>query len=270
MTKKSDTPGLGKEITQTATRSTVAATLATLAGQRPEMIVAAALSQFIPFAAGLVFGVAWNHKKASAERWWAEVLRDLAAAEKTTPAEVEERIRARADEPDVRETIFRSLRALLDSVDDAAAVPLARLVAQYQHRKARPDAFFRGVAHLVSELSGQEFVDMAQLVGWARPCCRNGMVTLVAVDRDSSAGRNAEDWPRSPWRVLAFTSSKKLNQPDGELPGIGDPERLLFLLQNNGLARVSSHVGWFGIDPFRIDVTEANLDRLLPLLKSES
>lgn len=261
MTEK-DRSALGKELTQTATRSSVAASLATLAGQRPEMIIAAALSQFVPFVAGLVFGVAWNAKKGSAERWWARILEDMAATEGTTVEEAEERLRARAEEPAVRDAIFRSLRALLDAVDDAATLPLARLVSDYQRSSTPPDPFFRGAARLLSELSAPELADLTRLVRWARQSCTAPKFTLVALDRDSSQGPNEADWPIVPWKVLIFITSGKLNEPDHSLSGLMDPSRLLFLLQVNGLARTSTHIGWMGIDPMKVDIEQASLERL--------
>jgi hypothetical protein len=70
-----------KELTTTTTRSAVAGILAAFVGQPPEVIVATALAQFIPYVAGIAFGVAWNAKKAAADRWWAELLRELAQSE---------------------------------------------------------------------------------------------------------------------------------------------------------------------------------------------
>jgi len=200
MGQDTKTDALAKDVATTGTRSAVAGTLAALAGQPPEMIIATALSQFVPFVAGLVFGVAWNAKKAEAERWWAEFLRQIAEHEGVTVEEVEERVRSRADEPYVREAIFRSLRALLEAVDDAATVPLAQLVAHYHTSKQKPDAFFRGMARLLAELSGQEIVDLRRLVNWAVESTTSEVCTLVALDRDAKGG-NAEDWPRVPWRV---------------------------------------------------------------------
>jgi hypothetical protein len=85
-----------------------------------------------------------------------------------TEEQVEARIHARADEPHVRESIFRSLRALLDAVDDFAAAPLGRLVAEYHRGKAMPDAFFRRAARLFAELSESELSELRRVTasGW--------------------------------------------------------------------------------------------------------
>jgi hypothetical protein len=51
----------------------------------------------------------------------------------------------------VRETILRSVRALQETIDDAATVPLAILAREYLRKKKNPDAFFRGTIRLLTE-----------------------------------------------------------------------------------------------------------------------
>ena len=139
-------------------------------------------------------------------------------------------------------------------------------MAQYQNSAVKPDAFFRGTARLLSDLSEQELEELGRLVTWASGCCVDGIVTVAAVDRDPSAGGSADKWPVVPWRVLAFTVSTSLREPDGELSGLSDPERLLLMLQSNGLARPSADIGWFGLDPLKVTLTNTVLSRLAAIL----
>ena len=263
MSDKEDT-GL-KDLATTTTRSAAAAALVAASGQPGAMVFAAALAAYLPLVTGFVFGVAWNHKKAEADRLWGEFLRRVAAEDQhRSVSDVEEDIRRRADEPQVRETIFRSVRALLDAVDDDATLPLARLMAEYHRNATKPDVFFRGAARLFAELSASEFNDLRRVVEWALETSTAPKIMLCAYDRDPIG--DLEDWPSVPWRILLFEDdAPPLDKPDGILNGTCDPDRLLLLFENFGLA-TRAQKGWMGADPRRIDVARKTLERLARLL----
>jgi hypothetical protein len=90
-------------------------------------------------------GVACAWKEKDARRWWHHVIYDERHDNKT-PEEIAGIIAAHQDQPFVRETILRSLRALLDSPDECTVTALAVLAREYLRDHKPPDYFF-GASH---------------------------------------------------------------------------------------------------------------------------
>lgn len=95
-----------------------------------------------------------------------------------SPEEFEETIDAQISSMKSRDSFMRilsfSYKTLLDSVDDRVIPALARLTAEYMekvsnhddsHFKAPVDAFFRGSCRLLSDITGDEFIELQKLCG---------------------------------------------------------------------------------------------------------
>ncbi|WP_437783302.1 hypothetical protein [Sorangium sp. So ce1097] len=239
--------------------------VAAASGAGSGMVAISGGASLLPWALTTVLGIACRWKELETTKWWYGLLHGQGDDE-TTPEEIAGLIDAHQEEPFVRETILRSVRALLDAVDPAAVSPLAVLAREYVGEQKTPDAFFRGTTRVLAELSGNELADLRKVVSWVLSACKEDRCMLVAFDQDFSAGDHEDDWPTIPWRVLMFTGgSKSLQDADSVLEGTQNPVRLLRLMEVNDLATRPSMPGW-GVDPLRVTVEIHTLGRLARVL----
>lgn len=266
MTNRDETQGIGKAVATGVATAAVAGATALADGKSPEQAAILAGASVLPSILGEVFSAGLDRKRRQAKRFWEELLREIAADEGVTREEVEERIQSLSDEPYVREAIFRSLRALMDFVDDddAVTVPLARLVAESYRQKARPDAFFRGTARLLTELSAAEVNELRRTLAWAFEGTEAGALRLVVMEH--SWGPDRSPVPAPPHFLRFIKPTGGLAEHHGRLDGIEDPARLLHLLEAHGLAQHSDDAGYFDVDPFRIRLERGVAERLQRIL----
>jgi hypothetical protein len=79
--------------------------------------------------------------------------------------EFEAEVRARAADPEFRNTIFQSFRQLRDAMSDSVAPALGALAAEYTIPKLRPvDAFFRSMGDTLSDVSEAEYQGLCTIV----------------------------------------------------------------------------------------------------------
>ncbi|WP_438035104.1 hypothetical protein [Sorangium sp. So ce204] len=124
-----------------------------------------ALATVLPFAVAGVFWTAMNWKRIEAERFWNTLRERWACDDDISREEVAGILESRAEEPAVRETIMRSVRALMDQVDSTSTVPLAALALEYLRDPAnKPDSFFRGSVRLLSDLAADELEELRSML----------------------------------------------------------------------------------------------------------
>ncbi|WP_437546098.1 hypothetical protein WME97_41350 [Sorangium sp. So ce367] len=239
--------------------------IALASGAGPSMAAIQGGAGLLPWALTTVFAIARGWKEREVAKWWYELLHGQ-EDDQVTPEEVAGLIDAHQEEPFVRETVLRSVRALGEAVDPAVVTPLAVLAREYVSEQKTPDAFFRGTARVLADLSGGELADLRRVVSWGLSTCSEDRCMLVAFDQDVISGKNKDEWPKIPWRVLMFAGKfKSLDKADGVLDGVSNPNRLLRLLEMNDLATRPSSSAW-GVDPLRIMVETETLSRLARVL----
>lgn len=148
--------GTGAGMVLAATTGASAGTVAATA--------AASLAPFVLTTLLNVFSFARAWKERDALLFWNNLLRGSGADEEVTPEEIAGTILAHEEEPFVRETIYRSIRSVLDAVDPVVTVPLGLLAREYIGTEKVPDTFFRGFAQLLSQLSADDYQGLQQLM----------------------------------------------------------------------------------------------------------
>lgn len=135
-----------------------AATLATTTAVPAVAVIAgAALANGAGSILALFQDVAANRRRARVTRW--------AEAMFSSPEEAsafEQDYKLRAENPDFQQLIVEGLRAIDDAIDEAVVPALGRLMGEFLTSK--PDAFFRGVRRLLSDLTSGELFELEQLL----------------------------------------------------------------------------------------------------------
>ncbi len=261
----------GKEIATTAAATGAAVgqalTIGPAAATTTLAMAAAFVALFPPIIATLSeAGI--RRMRARADRFYASIVENWATDDEMTAEEVAGILEAHKEDPNVADAIWRAVRALMDAPNDDAAVPLGVLAAEYARDKRPADAFFRGTTRLLTELSTAESRDLQRLVFWTLETAPDAQeVTLVAFDRDATAGPDANAWPVVPWRVLMFHSNTSLSAPDGILEELQEPVRLLSLLENTFLAFAGS-LGWMGASPRQVSIRLEVVRRLAGVFRA--
>jgi hypothetical protein len=182
-----------------------------------------------PLAAGLVGGAFNFLLTLTARRWhlWYDAYLDGKAQD---PALVEAQLHAEAEDPVVQELVVENARALAEALTDSVVPVLARLTREYRAAKRRPDAFFRGMRRMLSDLSEDEFRTLGSLVlRVAAVHTTNDQQRWVGFDRLGAT-----------MRLLLLTVGRPVgsfqSEKDGELPWSPLVLRLFHLLDANGFS----------------------------------
>lgn len=154
----------------TALVSATASTAAAAAGTAAGGVLAATLAALFP---GVLLGalvVGFDYRKHSVSAWWEAFTAPGDDEPGVTREEIAGHIDAHKDEPHVRETILRGVRALFDAVADAAVIPLGVLAREYRRAQRRPDAYFRNAVGVLTSVSDEELEDLRALTSWMLSC----------------------------------------------------------------------------------------------------
>jgi hypothetical protein len=141
---------------------TAQAAVAMAAGTGSALVAVGGLAGALPAFLGMLIGIARTWKENDTRNWWHSVL-FADVGDGTTPEEIAGIIDAHKDEPFVRETILRSLRALLDSPDECTVTALAVLAREYIRKQKPPDYFFRGACGMLMSCSRSEFEQVQEI-----------------------------------------------------------------------------------------------------------
>jgi hypothetical protein len=266
--KREQAKAMMKEASTALVAMGTSAGVATAAGSSAGMIALTGGASLLPWALTAVIAIARGWKEREAARWWYELLHGQ-GDEQATSEEIAGLIAAHQEEPFVRETILRSVRAIGEAVDPAAVSPLALLAREYVREQKAPDAFFRGASRLLAELSATEVFDLRRLLSWV----------LVETARDDVTV-NAHEWKRVagelrkvPWYIellrdeFVGTTTESPNR-DAVTTGISDPLRLFHLLRTNNLGSEGQGVA-FDAGPGKVVLARVTIERLRRLLGSE-
>jgi hypothetical protein len=102
----------------------------------------------------------WNELiDARQEQWWQHVAKNVPPDDLSDI--VEHQIH---QDPRKKSAILESLRALSQALDDAVIPALAALTAEYLREGKSPDAFFRGTARLLTDISAEELNSLRSFV----------------------------------------------------------------------------------------------------------
>lgn len=199
---------------------------------KPELAAAMVLAALFPPVLAALTEASARRLKARADNFFQSVVDSWANDEDITTEEVAARLDARRDDPNVNDAIWRAVRGLMDAPNEAAAIPLGVLAAEYAREKQKADVFFRGAVRLLSDLSAEETAELEALLSWVLKSTQRPKVLVLARNKTMNSGKIEE----TPWRITTA-----LDVPtQGEIvfeKQVEDAGRLLTLLTTNGLAR---------------------------------
>jgi hypothetical protein len=164
--------------TELATTGGIAALAVASATQNPtatQSATAAAIVAMFPLAVSICISLGFGATKWRVDRWWQALIRNSGAR---TPEELQGTIEAHSCEPYVQQTIVESIRRLLEAVDEASAPALGTLAAEYIRGKMAPDPFFRGLARVLCDASGEELADLRDMLSRCAPHAIDGHITM--------------------------------------------------------------------------------------------
>lgn len=220
------------------------------------LMIAAALVAIFPPILGVMTEAGVRRMKARADRFFEKVIGEWARDSEKTPEEVAGLLEQAKDDPNVADAIWRAVRGLMETPNDAAAVPLGVLAAEYTRDKRAPDAFFRGVVRLLQELEATELEELRGLLEWLTSTTERSEAELVARHGavDTALDQFADD-------VGVDGQPEKRSSTSIVL----DPDRLFALLTVNGLATSNPGMRFDGGLP-EITMRRSTAVRLLRLL----
>lgn len=223
------------ELAETAIQMGVSGGAAALAtGASPAM--AAFLAAVAP-AAALFYG--WTEDLAR-KRWAALLAAYFADVGPLSAEEMEEQLRVDGENPCLQEVLIETVRSVGEALDGAVVPALARLARRYKASGNRPDAFFRGMRRVLSDLDAEEFEALKLLVD-----------KVLAIDLGESRDqvvleRAALEPGGTPQLSFVRPGPRSV---DNERIGIGDVPRalrLFHLLKTNDLGTDSTGGGFTG------------------------
>ncbi|WP_437631714.1 hypothetical protein [Sorangium sp. So ce854] len=196
--------------------------------------------------------------KMRGDRFFNKIVDEWARDEEKTHEEIAGQLEAAKDDPNVADAIWRAVRGLMEAPNDAAAIPLGVLVAEYTREKRAADAFFRGVVRLLQELEASEFDELRKLLDWVTSTTKRAEVDLVA--RNGAVDAALDDFVHD---VNVDGEPDKRTMTDA----VSDPGRMFGLLTANGLA-VSLPGMRFDVSLPEITLRRVTAQRLLRLLEA--
>jgi hypothetical protein len=144
---------------------------------------------------------------------------------------------------DAQETIYRSVRMMMDAADPSVIDSLGFLAGDYTKNKRKPDAFFRGLGRLLCDLEAEEFDDLKRLLAALQKCERGPdaqQYDVVIYDRTDAASYT-ETYRKGGASGGYYESERLVALTDGddiaeELGKFASAARLFLLLRREGLA----------------------------------
>ena len=212
---------LRDQVVNTGTATATTAALAVATGGHPAAVVATVFSGIAAF----VLRHALDWKANEVTRWWEQVRAGDDGDGGPVGVAFEQQLEERVDEPAVRETILRGVRAVIDVVDPAAIRPLARLTRLYTIERREPDSFFRGSVRLLVEANAGDLEQMVELLIWITTTMTEESATLVTGGHAAEEVRIEEHVGRDGYQSTAsrrFSAAARAFQLL-ELGGFGRP-----------------------------------------------
>jgi hypothetical protein len=161
-TERSETVGL---VTETAASAVTAAGMALASGSTPTQ---AAISAAAAAGPGLIGALGtWVHgwRGERSKKFLAWALQPSTAS-KIPEEELAAYLEAHAKEPWVLTTLWESLRALDDIIDEVAIPPLGRLAREYLVSKRQPDRFFRGFRRFIADSVTEDLAAFREILSF--------------------------------------------------------------------------------------------------------
>lgn len=191
------------------------------------LALAAVLVAVFPPVLALMTEAGARRMKGRADRFFDTIVKEWARDEERTPEEVAGRLEDAKDDPNVADAIWRSVRGLMEAPNEAAAVPLGVLAAEYMRDKRAADAYFRGVVRVFQELEATEFDELRGLLRWVTTATNRAEVEIVA--RSGAVDAALDEFANDPG--VDGQPEKRTS-----VAVVSDPDRLFSLLTTNGLA----------------------------------
>jgi hypothetical protein len=228
---------------------------------KPELVAAMVLAAFFPPIIAAMTEAGVRRMKTRADHFYRSMIESWASDENVTPEEIAGRLEANREDPDVADAIWRAVRGLMEAPNDAAAVTLGVLTAEYMREKRKADVFFRGTVRLLSELSESEIAEAREILSWVLDSTRRDRVLIKAYNKMMGNGKVVP----CPWRLIIDPDEPGTSDVAySQHPSDGD--RLLTLLTANGLAR-DPRGSYFDYSPVEAEVERSVVERLVRILR---
>jgi hypothetical protein len=254
-----------KDTVAAVTATAGAAAVAAITGSF-QIAVVTALATFMPAVFAVAGEAAVRHKRGQYDRMFTALAERWAEDENMTSEEVAGFLEAHKEEPWVHDTVWRTVRSLMEAADDAATVPLGLLAQEYMRDKQRPDAYFRGTVRLLQELNAEEFRELRAMLDWVLAETVRPIVIVTA------RGGGAHSWRLYIMRdVEGDGDAEAQNETAATMKTadvVSEPERLFALLEGTGIGLPPRADRWGGGFP-DVRLERVVAERLRRLLGSD-
>ena len=211
------------------------------------LALAAALVAVFPPILGALTEAGVRRMKARGDRFFQALVDDWAQQANLTHEDVTRILEDAKDDPNIADASWRAVRGLMEALNDAAAVPLGVLAAEYMRNQLPADFFFRGAVRLLQELEADELDDLRKLLVWALSSTkRTGELQLVS--RHGSIDILLDEFANDP-------AADSVPDKHSHISIASDSRRLFSLLTLNGLVGSAPTSRWGG------GIPEINLPR---------
>jgi hypothetical protein len=193
--KEKPKEGVGTDLVAGATGATVGLATLTLltpaVGVEPAAVAAGAMSGATSHLTKRVLSFvadAWNKRTG---RKTQKLIESVAKIQSKSADDVAEELIPIIDDDSASEPVWRTVRAAIETPDDAAITPLATLLNMYrgQNPPKTVDVFFRGMTRMLSECDAEGLADLRAAVAASR--LDSGEFpprTIVTADRERLGG----------------------------------------------------------------------------------
>lgn len=241
-----------------------AGTATLMLGQEPKTAALAAAAAGTRYLLGLVLGGLREQTQKTLEDFLTALAHELGL---DPGSEDVERLQREMDayldaNEGARAQLNDVVRKLLDTIDPAGVVPLARLVARARaHGQKGATSTFKAIARLLGQLSGDEIADLRVIVSVAKE--ERSERDPVDLEADEPGQLLGHTGPR--WRVRLPREQKASNVPEPRPTAArelaGDAAWLFRLVRNSSIGR--------DVEPGKLRLSRSTLALLADVLGPE-
>jgi hypothetical protein len=285
--KEKPKEGVGTDLVAGATGATVGLATLTLltpaVGVEPAAVAAGAMSGATSHLTKRVLSFvadAWNKRTG---RKTQKLIESVAKIQSKSADDVAEELIPIIDDDSASEPVWRTVRAAIETPDDAAITPLATLLNMYrgQNPPKTVDVFFRGMTRMLSECDAEGLADLRAAVAASR--LDSGEFpprTIVTADRERLGGPlTVASGEKKVGKDIAVGSVRadRLRTARLELGTTGEGKRPVEGLTYGRAVLVVQRLGAVGIGTPRtetgvesVSVPNAIMERLATILGAET
>jgi hypothetical protein len=238
-----------KKSTEIVVAAAAGGASAVLTGLSAASLSAAIIAGLGPLVAGRLL----DHWREAQDKRARRAVAALLSAAHLTTQEAAEEIEAKTREPVAQKILLEYIRDALAAVDEEAVGPLGVLAWEYTHQARRPDAFFRDMAGMLVQMSGEEIDCLRELlqgIGRHETEARDRIEVMTTADGHLLRDDREDNPVTMRWWVADANAKGNIKAaPDppayiGPIPGV---RRVFWLLKRHGLGEDNA-AGYFDSD----------------------